>query len=61
MENYTIDFYNNDEFTASYGVLATSMEMAIESACQALYLDGCPATYYVVFSQDLNETTEGWL
>ena len=61
MKEYTIDFYNNDEFTASYWIFATSLQMAIETACQELYLDEYPATYYVVYSQDSNETKEGWL
>ena len=59
--DYTIDFYEDDEFVASYTLLSSDIDFAIQMGLQELYLDGYPATYYVTYSNTSNESKEGWL
>ena len=61
MIDYTIDFYEDDEFVASYTLLSSSIGYAIQMALQEIYLDGYPASYYVAYSNTSNESQEGWL
>jgi hypothetical protein len=59
MVDYTIIFYENDEYVVSYTLSSSTIDTAIQMGCQELYLDGYPASYYVVYSN--SESKEGWL
>ena len=61
MRDYTIDFYDYDEFSTSYTLLSTDIDFAIQTALQEFYLDEHIATYYIAYSNDSRETKSGWL
>ena len=61
MKHYIIDLYKNDEWVITYELSDESIETAIRRVIQEAYYDDYDVDYYIAYTEENNESKEGWV